>query len=108
MNSRNYLLQRYKVQDNKCDEIISYNGKRGRGDARLQPGLPNDDFSRSCHLDSREEVKSRGKNQVLCFPSLSSLTMLSYHQFADVSSHLLGMDSILHGPLGLPNARKVY
>jgi hypothetical protein len=53
-------------------------------------------------LDSREEVESRGRNQVLCFPSLSSLTMLPCHQFADVSSHLFWMDSILRGPLGLP------
>jgi hypothetical protein len=28
--------------------------------------------------------------------------MLPFHQFADVSSYLLGMDSTLRGPLGLP------
>jgi hypothetical protein len=102
MNTRNHLLQWYEVQDNKCSETISYNGSRGCSGARLQPGLPNGDFARSCGLDSREEVESRGRNQVLCFPSLSSLTMLPYHQFADVLSHLLGIDSILHGSLGLP------
>jgi hypothetical protein len=93
MNTRNHLLQWYEVQDNKCSEIISYNGRRGRSGARLQPSLPNGDFARSCGLDSREEVKYKGRNQILCFPSLSSLTMLPCHQFADVSSHLLGWTS---------------
>jgi hypothetical protein len=41
-----------------------------------------------------------------CFSSLSSLTMLSCHQFVDVSFYLLGMDSILHEPLGLLLMRK--
>jgi hypothetical protein len=27
MNTRNHLLQWYEVQDNKCSEIISYNGR---------------------------------------------------------------------------------
>jgi hypothetical protein len=49
----------------------------------------------------RMRIESRGRNQVLCFSSLSSLTMLPRHQFTDVSYNLLGMDSILRGPLGL-------
>jgi hypothetical protein len=102
MNTRNHFLQWYAVQDNKCSEIISCNGRRGHDAARLQSGLPNGDFARSYHLDSREEVKSRGRNQVLCFSSLSLLTTLSCHQFTDVSSHLLGIDFILRGPMGLP------
>jgi hypothetical protein len=67
INARNHLLQWYEVQDNKCSEIISYNGRQGRGGARLQSGLPNGDFARSCGLDSRKEVESRGRNQILCF-----------------------------------------
>jgi hypothetical protein len=58
MNTRNHLLQWYEVQDYKCSEIISYNGRRGRGGAILYPGLPNGHFARSCHLDSREEVNA--------------------------------------------------
>jgi hypothetical protein len=41
---------------------------------------------------NQEETRS-------CVFPLSSLTMQPCHQFADVSSHLLG---ILRGPLGLP------
>jgi hypothetical protein len=100
MNTTNHLQQWYEVQDNEYSEIVSYNGRRDRDSVRLQPDLPNDDFARYSRLDSREEVKSRGGNQVLCFSSLSSLTMLPYHQFADVSSRLLGMDSMLREPLG--------
>jgi hypothetical protein len=62
MNTKNHLLQWYEVQDNKYGEIVSYNGRWGRGGTRLQPGLPNGDFARACGLDSREEVEYRGRN----------------------------------------------
>jgi hypothetical protein len=102
INTRNHLLQWYEVQDNTCSDIFSYNDMRGCDGARLQRGLPNGDFARSCGLDSRKEVEPRGRKQVLCFHSISSLTIMSCHQFTNVSSHLSGMDSILRGPLGLP------
>jgi hypothetical protein len=69
--------------------------------ARLQSGLPNGDFARSCGLDSREEVKSWGRNHVLCFPHLTSLSILPCYQFTDVSPHLLVIDSILRESWGL-------
>jgi hypothetical protein len=67
MNTRNHHLQWYKVQDNKCSEIISYNGTWGCGGARLQSCLLNGDFGRSCCLDSREEVESREETRSCVF-----------------------------------------
>jgi hypothetical protein len=59
-------------------------------------------FPRSCGLDSREDAESGGRNEVLCFPPLPSLIVLPCYQSTDVSSHLLGMGTILRGSLGLP------